>query len=76
MKKDKKFIIGLILTIIGVIGFSGLPSSDGRLGLFMGSLIFVLPGVVLLYLARKAQYPEATKNMYEKTVTKKPLTKE
>lgn len=53
MKKDKKFIIGIILLAIGVIGFIGVPSSDNKASLIAGSLIVLAIGGFLLYLSLK-----------------------
>lgn len=50
MKKDKKFIIGIILLAIGVIGLFGIPSSDNKTSLIIGCLIILAIGGVLLYL--------------------------
>lgn len=53
MKKSKKFIIGIVLIIVGTIGLFGLfGNTSDKLDLLFGSLILISIGAVLLILDR------------------------
>lgn len=53
-KKSKKFIVGLILCIVGVIGLFGLFSdTNDKVALAFGSVVLIAVGAVLLFLGRK-----------------------
>lgn len=53
-KKSKKFIIGLILCLIGVIGLFGLLSdTNDKAALAFGSAALIAVGGILLFLGRK-----------------------
>lgn len=53
-KKSKKFIIGLILCIVGAIGLFGLLSdTNDKAALAFGSVALIAVGGVLLFLGRK-----------------------
>ena len=53
-KKSKKFITGLILCIVGVIGLFGLLSdTNNKAALAFGSVALIAVGGILLFLGRK-----------------------
>lgn len=53
-KKSKKFITGLILCIVGVIGLFGLLSdTNDKAALAFGSVALIAVGGILLFLGRK-----------------------
>lgn len=64
MKKSKKFIIGIVLAVVGVIGLMGLFNSDDRVPLLIGSLILIAVGAVMIFLDynKKTEQKEEQKN--------------
>lgn len=52
-KMDVKFIIGCVLIGLGLIGFIGVPGSDDKSALIMGSIMVIAAGVVLLFFGLK-----------------------
>ena len=50
---DVKFIIGCVLIGLGLIGFIGVPGSDDKSALIMGSIMVIAAGVVLLFFGLK-----------------------
>lgn len=64
MKKSKKFIIGIVLAVVGVIGLMGLFNSDDRVPLLIGSLILIAVGAVMIFLDynKKTELKEEQKN--------------
>lgn len=60
MKKSKKFIIGIVLIVIGAIGLLGLfQEKENKFNLALGSLIFIGIGITLLVFDKK--YPAQNK---------------
>ena len=58
MKKGKKFIIGIILIVIGAVGLFGLfGNTDDKAALAGGSVLLIAGGVVLVYLDKKNPAP-------------------
>lgn len=54
MKKSKKFIVGLVLLVVGIIGIFGLVG-DFSGELLLGSIVIGAVGVLLIWLDKKAK---------------------
>lgn len=53
-QKSKKFIVGVVLLVIGVIGIFGAFAEQENLAyLLIGSVLFIAAGVVLIVLDKK-----------------------
>lgn len=50
MKKNKKFIVGVVLVIVGIIGLFGIFTSNDKISLLIGSLTIIVIGAILLIL--------------------------
>lgn len=58
MKKGKKFIIGIVLLAIGVVGLFGLfGNTDDKAALAVGCVLLIAAGAVLVYLDKKNPAP-------------------
>lgn len=58
--KGKKFIVGVALCVVGIIGLFGLfAETESRAALLAGSVVLIVAGIVLVFLDKK--YPSKPK---------------
>lgn len=73
--KGKKFVIGIVIVVLGVIGLFGLfGDTEDKAALFVGSLVLISTGVVLVFLDKK--FPDKPKSTLQAATVSSPLVSE